>query len=134
MERYPHIPAPFERTIVEAAFYRAVRDDVPVASRMPALLHVDEPNHVIALEDIGAGGDCTSIYAGDSLEASTLSGLLDWLAGLAAVPISSDGRAAFHNRAMRALNHDISSSFRFVRQMASISMRSRRGWALPHKT
>jgi 5-methylthioribose kinase len=106
VEKYPHIPAPFERTIVEAAFYRAVRDDVPVASRMPALLHVDEPNHVIALEDIGAGGDCTPIYAGDSLPTSTLSGLLDWLAGLAAVPISSDGRAAFHNRAMRALNHE----------------------------
>jgi 5-methylthioribose kinase len=106
VEKYPHIPAPFERTMVEAAFYRAVRDDAPVASRMPALLHVDEANHVIALEDIGAGGDCTSIYAGHPLPTSTLSGLLEWLAGLAAVRVSSDDRAAFHNRAMRALNHE----------------------------
>jgi 5-methylthioribose kinase len=106
VEKYPHIPAPFERTMVEAAFYRAVRDDESVASRMPALLQVDEANHVIALEDLGAGGDCTPIYAGHPLAASTLSGLLDWLAGLAAVRVSSEDRAAFHNRAMRALNHE----------------------------
>jgi len=105
VEKYPHIPAPVERTMVEAAFYQAVRDDPPVASRLPALLHVDDANHLIALEDIGSAADGTSLYAGDRLAASTLSDLLDWLAGLAAVRISTDGRAVFENRAMRALNH-----------------------------
>jgi 5-methylthioribose kinase len=106
VEKYPHIPAPFERTLVEAAFYRAIRGDPPVASRMPALLHVDQPNHLIALEDIGAGGDCTPIYNGHRLAAATLSSLLDWLTGLAAVQLSTDDRAIFENRAMRVLNHE----------------------------
>jgi 5-methylthioribose kinase len=106
VEKYPHIPAPFERTLVEAAFYRAIRGDSLVASRMPALLHVDEANHLIALEDIGAGGDCTSIYSGRRLPAATLSSLLDWLAALAAVRVTTDDLAAFDNRSMRALNHE----------------------------
>src|SRR3954468_12153631 len=41
VEKYPEIPAPFERTLVEAAFYEAVRVEPRVASRMPALLCVD---------------------------------------------------------------------------------------------
>ena len=106
VEKYPHIPAPFERTLVEAAFYAAVRIDPAVAERMPAVLNLDAGNHVLVLEDVGSGGDFTSIYAGAALPAVTLGDLLEWLEHLASVPVSAQDRVIFANRAMRALNHE----------------------------
>jgi 5-methylthioribose kinase len=106
VEKYPHIPAPFERTLVEAAFFEAVQADTFVASRMPALLHLDRDNHVLALEDVGRAGDFTSMYADGVMPAATVGALLEWLERLAAVAVPSVRRAAFENRAMRALNHE----------------------------
>jgi len=104
--KYKHIPAPFERTLVEAAFYSAVGSHPSVAGRMPAVLHLDRANHVLVLEDVGDAGDFTSIYADAAIPASALDALLEWLERLAEVPIPADGRAILANRAMRALNHE----------------------------
>jgi 5-methylthioribose kinase len=106
VEKYAHIPAPFERTLVEAAFYRAVAPHREVAAAMPALLHVDEINHVLVLEDVGAEGDWTSVYAGDVLPSSILEQLLTWLEHLGNVRVDADQRRTFQNRAMRLLNHE----------------------------
>jgi 5-methylthioribose kinase len=106
VEKYAHIPAPFERTLVEADFYRAVAAHASVSRQMPRLLHVDERHHLIALEDIGAAGDCTTIYGGQPLASSTLADLLTWLSALAEVRLSPKDRHRFQNRAMRALNHE----------------------------
>ena len=111
VEKYKHIPAPFERTLVEAAFYAAVQADALVASRMPAVLHLDRDNRVLVLEDVGGAGDFTSVYADGVLPAATVSALLEWLERLAFVEIPSEGRAIFANRAMRTLNHE--HQFRF---------------------
>ena len=78
---------------------------------MPAVLHLDADNHVLALEDIGGAGDFTSVYSGAALPGSAIGALLEWLERLAAVPIGADGRAILANRAMRALNHE--HMFRF---------------------
>ena len=106
VEKYPQIPAPFERTLVEAAFYAEVERERQVSALMPQMLLVDEDNHVLALEDIGSGGDFTSIYADGAISAATVDVLLDWLARLAAVVIPPGRRETFANRAMRALNHE----------------------------
>ncbi len=106
VEKYAHIPAPFERTLVEAAFYRAVATHPAVAAGMPDLLHVDEANHVLVLQDIGAGGDWTPIYAGETLPTSVVDGLLAWLEKLGRVGVDGGARNIFRNRAMRALNHE----------------------------
>ena len=106
VEKYAHIPAPFERTLVEAAFYRAVARQPEVAAAMPALIHVDEVNHVLVLEDVGAEGDWTSLYAGDVLPLSILERLLTWLEHLGNVRVDLDERRTFQNRAMRLLNHE----------------------------
>jgi 5-methylthioribose kinase len=111
VEKYPQIPAPAERTLVEAAFYAAVQSDAGVASRMPAVLSLDADNHVLALEDIGGAGDFTPIYGGETLPGATLAGLLEWLERLASVTVRADQRGTFANRAMRALNHE--HMFRF---------------------
>jgi 5-methylthioribose kinase len=106
VEKYAQIPAPIERTLVEAAFYRAVAPHPLVASQMPRVLHVDAGNHVLVLEDIGTGGDWTSIYDGDDLPAAALAALLEWLDALGRVTMARTERSTFENRAMRALNHE----------------------------
>src|SRR3954471_450338 len=106
VEKYPHIPAPFDRTLVEAAFYEAVRPEPRVASRMPALLHVDGADHILVLEDVGREGDFTTMYADSAMPSPVLGALLDWLRDLARVPFPDAARAALANRAMRALNHE----------------------------
>jgi len=103
--KYPQIPAPIERTRVEAAFYD-LASAFEIARMMPALLHVDPDNHLLVLEDIGTQGDLTSIYRGGALEPRTLTRLLDWLARLAEINVPADRRDTFANRAMRALNHE----------------------------
>jgi 5-methylthioribose kinase len=106
VEKYAHIPAPFERTIVEAAFYAAVQPVPDVARHMPSVLHVDARNHVLLLEDIGAAGDFTSIYDDGVVPNATVAALLDWLHHLSRVSVPVDQRAVFSNREMRALNHE----------------------------
>lgn len=106
VEKYDHIAAPWERTLVEAAFYRAVAAVPAAADRMPALLHVDEHHHVLVVEDLGNGGDYTGLYAGQRLEAGDLHQLLEWLASLGTLRMPGDGPGALANRAMRALNHE----------------------------
>jgi 5-methylthioribose kinase len=104
--KYPQIPAPMERTLVEAAFYERVSRSPSVARMMPALEHVDPVNHVLVLEDIGMQGDFTPMYLGAALAPATLAELLDWLAHLADVEVPAAGRDAFANLAMRELNHE----------------------------
>ena len=106
VEKYPHIPAPADRTLVEAAFYAAVQSDAAVAARMPAVLQLDVDNHVLALEDLGAGGDFTPVYGGGALPPDALTELLDWLERLASITVEAEQRAILANRAMRALNHE----------------------------
>jgi len=106
VEKYAHIPAPFERTIVEATFYSVVQSAPDVAKRMPGVLHVDAASHVLLLEDIGPAGDFTFVYDDPALSSSTLAVLLDWLDRLARVSVPDDQRPVFANRAMRALNHE----------------------------
>ena len=106
VEKYPHIPAPFARTLVEAAFYSAVQVAPQVASRMPAVLHLDTRNHVLVLEDVGGAGDFTSIYADAIMPTGTLAALLEWLGRLASISVPAESRAVFANPAMRALNHE----------------------------
>ncbi|MGH9141964.1 MAG: phosphotransferase [Vicinamibacterales bacterium] len=111
VEKYPQIPAPFERTLVEAAFYAAAQTDPRVAAFMPAVLHLDRDNHVLVLEDVAGDGDFASIYTGHTMPTADLNALLEWLEHLVAIKVPDERRAIFANRAMRALNHEHMFSF-----------------------
>jgi 5-methylthioribose kinase len=106
VEKYDHIAAPWERTLIEGRFYEEARRDRVVASAMPRLLFLDEHNHVLALEDLGNEGDWSSMYAGTRMPAETIDDLLRWLKALATIELPPSVRAPFTNRAMRALNHE----------------------------
>src|SRR4051812_12772528 len=97
VEKYPHIAAPFERTLIEAAFYGAVSGEPGVASRMPAVLHVDAADHILVLEDVGREGDLTTMYADSTMPSQVLGALLDWLRDLARMRFPDAARAALAN-------------------------------------
>jgi 5-methylthioribose kinase len=105
VEKYKQIPAPSERTLVEAGFYSLVQGDPFLAGRMPAILDFDRDNLVLILEDVG-DGDFTSLYTDATIAVTTVGALLEWLERLAAAPVPDTNRPLLANRAMRALNHE----------------------------
>lgn len=106
VERYDHIEAPWDRTLIEGRFYEAVRGVRAVSGRMPEILDLDSHNHVLALSDAGSSGDFTTIYEDGEITDAVLDELLDWLRALGSVTIPDDRKDAFANRAMRSLNHE----------------------------
>lgn len=104
VEKYPHIPAPADRTLVEAAFYQTVPPGV--TARMPILHGVDRSSRVLVLEDIEGANDLTPLYDGASLAPDLLRQLLDYLAVLHRTPLREADRQRLDNREMRALNHE----------------------------
>lgn len=115
VEKYPSIPAPAERAIVEGHFYEAVRPFTLLAEQMPQLLGMDPENNILVLEDLGESCDFTWLYQpGQSLDDVALDTLTGYLSDLhnhfeRAVP-----NPAFANRAMRALNHEHLFVFPFM--------------------
>ena len=117
VEKYDHIAAPWERTLIEGQFYQAVRSVRAVSSRMPELVALDRHNHVLVLEDMGSAGDFTSMYADRKISNADLSELFDWLSALSSVTIPEHAQTGFANRAMRALNHEHIFSFPLAEQV-----------------
>jgi 5-methylthioribose kinase len=106
VEKYDHIAAPWNRSHVEAAFYESVVGVAGVGDRMPGLLYADADNRVLVLDDLGDGGDLTSLYAGVRLADRELDTLVDYLMRLRRVDPPAHLRHVLRNREMRALNHE----------------------------
>lgn len=107
VERFPMIPAPEDRILTEAAFYRAVATDSVLAARMPRLLQVAESDRIACLEDLGPAADRSDAYANAPILPTELRTLLAWLARLHALPlVPAEWGARLANRAMRRLNHE----------------------------
>jgi len=104
VEKYDHIPAPWERATVEQRFYQQIATIEGVASRMPRLLAADNPTRTLLLEDLGSAADLTALYTGGTITAAEIEALAAYAAAL---HTSTRGTtlAGFENRAMRTLNH-----------------------------
>jgi len=104
VQKYDHIPAPWDRVEYEHRFYQRVRSIPDVASRMPDLLHADMAARVLVLEDLGNTAPLMTLYTGESLHQPELQQLARFLAALHE---STRDRIApsFENREMRRLNH-----------------------------
>jgi len=109
VEKYPEIPAPWDRSEIEQRFYARVAALPAVASRMPRLLARSSECRLLAIEDLGDARDMTSLYAGDAPSPDELESLADYLSALhVGTRVGGDDAPdpAFANRAMRALNHE----------------------------
>lgn len=106
LEKYPQVDGPWDRTLAEVRFYRAVAATPAVADMMPKLLWLDEQCHALALEDLGAAADFFPLYEGrKTLSSDALGRLLDYLSALHRLRIPAGAAGDFANREMRALNH-----------------------------
>ncbi len=106
VEKYPQIPAPADRTLVEGAFYEKIKSDRFLRKFMPKLIGIDSINNVIALEDLGLTRDYTHVYGMKSTllpaEIQSLTQYLSQLHQSFHEPQSDD---EFLNSKMRQLNH-----------------------------
>lgn len=104
VEKYDVIAAPWDRALVEAAFYERIKEVPSVRERMPTLAGVDAASRTIILEDLGAGHDLSSVYRSGKVDAGDMLTLAHYLRDLHEIaPTSSD--AILSNRDMRHLNH-----------------------------
>ena len=102
--KYPDIPAPIERGAAEAAFYRATENHPTLSARLPRMLGVDQPNHLLAFEDLGTAVDLSAAYSTPEIAKQLpqlLPTLLGWLSQLHAITPP----AKLANLCMRELNH-----------------------------
>ncbi len=102
VEKYPSIPAPVERALVEAAFYQAVQPHPHIAGRMPAFLGIDENSYLLFLEDLRDAADLTVLYQGTRLSPLQCDQLVHYLEQLHGLQTTD---SIFRNREMRSLNY-----------------------------
>lgn len=104
VEKYDFIAAPWDRALMEAAFYERVQAIYEVESRMPRFLGSDRDARVLVLEDLGPSRDFTEIYTSRIIEPRTLVELAGYLKSLHdATRGQADPR--LDNLEMRQLNH-----------------------------
>ena len=107
VEKYPGIAAPWDRTLVEAAFYRQVEQQPAVSDHLPKLLSFDSLERLMMLEDVGNARDFTVLYSDAvGLETAHLKSLTNFLVALHTSFRSPALAAPFANREMRELNHE----------------------------
>jgi len=103
VEKYPQVAAPVERSLTEAAFLQRVSRMTELAGFTPRLLHLDEKNYTLFMQDLGDGNDLTTAYRkNQALSPATLELLVDYLSELHRLPVA-DFPA---NRPLRQLNHE----------------------------
>lgn len=104
VEKYPQFEAPWDRAIREMEFYELVRLNQRIAKAMPTLIHSDPESRLIILEDLGTGGDYTTLYRGDSFAEEEISNLADYLSELHTSFVNPPHRHGLANHEMRDLN------------------------------
>lgn len=62
VEKYPQIPAPKDRAVIEGQFYELIQEDELLRAFTPELSYIDEPNSLIVLEDLGESMDFSFLY------------------------------------------------------------------------
>lgn len=107
VEKYPSIPAPAKRAIIEGKFYEFTQANKKLGSFMPNILGIDEQNNIIITQDLGQSNDFTNLYkANENISYSEIIAITDFLSELHQSFRSEVANPTFANRAMRALNHE----------------------------
>jgi 5-methylthioribose kinase len=111
VNKYPQIPAPIERVVVERSFFELVNKDAFLAELSPSVLRFDEANHLLVMEDLGTGSDCLGLYQDPSiLNTTEIEGLIAYLIHLHKLRPSSFP----DNGEMKKLNHEHIFYFPFM--------------------
>lgn len=102
VRKFPQIPAPINRIVVEKEFYRLMESDPILASFSPKVYHFDPENFILLTEDLGNVVDFMEVYSkGLSLSESILAQLAAYLNALHSLQVSGFPE----NLEMKELNH-----------------------------
>ncbi|MEL6632706.1 MAG: phosphotransferase [Bacteroidota bacterium] len=117
VEKFPQIPAPKERAIIEGRFYELIQKNPQIKAYTPEINNIDEGNSIIMLEDLGESNDFSFIYQeGKRIEAEDLKGISEFISllhqGFSPEKTSLD----LSNRAMRALNAEHIFQYPFMEE------------------
>jgi 5-methylthioribose kinase len=108
VQKYPSIPAPIERIAVEAKFYQLVAKWPALAAFLPTFIGFDAENHLMVLQDLGAGTDFSNIYQkGQNISQDSLMDAVAFLSILHNLdPLEADHRSFPDNLNLRKLNYE----------------------------
>jgi 5-methylthioribose kinase len=106
VEKYPHIPAPRDRAMMEARFYQTIQTDPALARRMPRLMRFDPEARILIMEDLGVTPDFSSIYLDSSISYGEIDSLVNFLTRLHSRFRDPSYAESFENLEMRKLNHE----------------------------
>lgn len=113
VRKYPQIPAPIERIVVEHQFLELIGGNAFLASLAPRVVLFDPLQHILISEDLGKGSDYTGVYSGKKAlslnEIQFLSGFLSVLHGLKITEFPD-------NLSLRKLNHEHIFIFPFLEE------------------
>ncbi len=105
VEKYDHIPAPWDRILFEQRYYARVAEIPDVADQSPQIIAVDPGARTIVMEYLQGARDFIGMYEGEPVSAAELTTLARYLSSL-----HNATRGCFHeslsNRDMRALNFE----------------------------
>lgn len=105
VEKYPQVPAPVERAMIEGLFYELTQQHEILKTFTPQLLGKDTENHLLMMEDLGYASDFTYLYKkGETVSKSELSSLMQYLSVLHQHFNTDHIEPSIENRQMRALN------------------------------
>jgi 5-methylthioribose kinase len=110
VRKYPQIPAPINRIIIERTYYFLIGSDPVLKSFSPKVLAFYPESHLLITEDLGTGSDFSFLYQGKAtLDHETLSDLAEYLNALHGLKIEEFP----DNSAMKILNHEHIFNFPF---------------------
>jgi 5-methylthioribose kinase len=105
VEKYPQVAAPVERVTVEAGFYEAVSNDDFYKRFCPRIIGFDPTHFLLAIEDLGHGADCTTIYnRNNPMPDEEVSVLFEFISHLHNTPLPNRERFP-DNSPLKKLNH-----------------------------
>lgn len=106
VEKYPSIPAPVERAVMEGQFYQQTQVNAKLRAFMPQLCGMDAENSILVLEDLGISSDYTYLYQpNQTISHAEIANLMAFASELHH-SFGNGSEVHFANRAMRALNHE----------------------------
>lgn len=117
VEKYPQVPAPRERALLEAQFYEIIQTDERLYNYTPELVDVDKENFLIQLEDLGDYEDFSFLYQAEKqISDEDLAQLGEFLSLLHGEFNSSKVSPNLANRAMRDLNAEHIFTYPFLEE------------------
>ncbi len=115
VEKYPSIPAPRERAIIEGQFYELTQSNAKLREYQPEINAVDEENCIILLEDLGQSNDLSFLYKKEKeIDLEDLRGLIDYISELHNEFNTDKVEARITNMKMRELNAEHIFNYPFL--------------------